>query len=181
MESTPNSDNFSLEILNQDWLGNEPEQFDLCSHGQLHLIFGNETILDGRETYGLSESALALLRTLARDHNADSPLAEKLIFHGCGTILMLGCPIGVDWDVQHTGNQVLLSNIRRWDWPDADRPTLFPGLQVTLSEDAYRKVVIAFAEQVRQFFSGKEKVFIDESDEVSYQKFWQEIDRYFEE
>ncbi len=176
MENTPTKGNFSLEIFNQDWLGNEPEQFDLCSHGQLRLIIGDETILDGRETYGLSESALALLRTLERDHNPDSALAEKMIFHGCGTILMLGCPIGVDWSVRHTSGQVILSDVRRWDWPDEDRPTLFPGQQITLSEDSYRKVVIAFAEEVRQFFRGKEKVFIDETVELSYQKFWQEFD-----
>lgn len=177
MEKADNGKNFTLEIINQDWLGNEPEQFDLCSYGQLVLTIGGEIILDGRETYGLSESALALLRTLTSDHNPDSPLAEKLIFHGCGTVLMQSCPIGVDWTVSHQGDQVSLGEIKRWDWPDENRPTCFPGLQVSLPQDVYRKVIMSFAKQVRQFFQGKEKTLIDEAERLAYQKFWQEFNQ----
>lgn len=169
--------NFSLEILNQDWLGNEPQQFDLCSHGQISLKIGGQGILDGRETYGLSESALALLRTLEKDHTPDFPVAEKLIFHGCGTTLMQGCPIGVDWAVKHDGDTVTLSNVKRWDTPDEKRPTLFPALQATISQAEYKSVVLAFARQVQQFFQGKDKVFIDEFDHNAYEEFWQEFDR----
>ncbi len=176
METVDTRSDFSLKILTQDWLGNEPQQFDLCSHGQVSLIIGGQIVLDGRETYGLSESALALLRTLEMDHSQDHPVAEKLIFHGCGTILMQGCPIGVDWAVKHDGEMVWLSNVKRWDSPDAKRPTLFPALQVVLPQAYYRDVVMAFARQVQQFFRGKEKEFIDEQDRSAYLKFWLEFD-----
>lgn len=177
METTPQKSKFSVQILSQEWLGDEPQQFDLCSHGQIRLMIGGELILDGRASFGLSESALALLRTLERDHNAEQPLAEKLIFHGCGKVLMQGCPIGVDWEVLHQGDQVVLRKIRRWDWPDENRPTLFPQLEITVPHAEYRQAILAFANEVRQFFKGEEKVFFDDQDRQSYLLFWQEFDR----
>lgn len=169
--------NFIIKIIDQNWLGNEPEQFDLCSHGHLSLVIAGQSILDGREEYGLSESALALLRTLDHDHNASFPIAEKLIFHGCGTELMRGCPIGVDWDVQHHQNLITINNIRRWDWPEESRPTLFTALQIDLEEATYRQAIVSFASQIKAFFVDKEKIFYDQNDHLAFEKFWMEFDQ----
>ncbi len=169
--------NFELKIIDQNWLGNEPQQFDLCSHGHLLLVIAGQTILDGREESGLSESALALLRTLDHDHNSSSPVAEKLIFHGCGTELMRGCPIGVDWDVRHHQNLVSISKIRRWDWPDEARPTLFSDLEIDLEEADYRQAIVSFASQVKSFFVDQEKIFYDQNDHLAFEKFWMEFDQ----
>jgi len=168
---------FNLKIIDQNWLGNEPQQFDLCSHGHLTLTIAGQTILDGREEFGLSESALALLRTLDHDHDNSSPVAEKLIFHGCGTELMRGCPIGVDWNVEHHQNRVFISNIKRWDWPDETRPTLFSNLAIDLNEADYRQAVVTFANQVKSFFIDQEKIFFDQNDHLEFEKFWMEFDQ----
>ncbi len=166
---------FEIKIIDQSWLGNEPEQFDLCSHGKIHLIIGDQIILDGREIYGISESALALLRTLDHDHSPQNHLAEKLIFHGCGTVLMMGCVIGVDWTVRHVDQMVILSEINRWDWPDENRPTRFEGLEARLSKKQYVQMVLSFANQAKRFFEGKEKVFFNEEDQQAYEQFWVEF------
>ena len=169
--------NFVLKIIEQNWLGNEPEQFDLCSHGHLLLEIAGQTILDGRVEFGLSESALALLRTLDHDHDTSSPVAEKIIFHGCGTELMHGCPIGVDWSVRHHKNMVSISNIKRWDWPDETRPTLFSIHNIDLDEADYRQAVVSFANQVKSFFIDQEKIFFDQNDHLAFEKFWMEFDQ----
>jgi hypothetical protein len=172
---------FSLKILNQHWLGTEPAQFDLCSHGQLELTIGGQVILDGREEYGLSESALALLRTLKQEHSPKNHVAEKLIFHGCGYVLMQGCPIGIDWTVQHEGDEIILKDVVRWDTPDEHRPTRFVGLSVSLPLVEYRQVVLEFAQMVKQFFKGQEKEFFNEAERDEYEVFWQEFNRLIDE
>jgi hypothetical protein len=175
------SEKFHIEILEQSWLGNEPPQFDLCSHGRLSLEVEGQVILDGREFYGISETALALLRTLDHDHTLLQSLAEKLIFHGCGTVLMMGCPIGVDWTVIHENDRVQLSQFRRWDSPDEQHPQEFPGLSVTLSFKEYKNQVMAMAAQVREFFQGEFKQFFDVQDQLAYERFWSEFELRFKE
>jgi hypothetical protein len=166
---------FEITLLEQDWLGTEPAQFDLCSHGRIRLIIGGQVILDGRENYGISESALALLRTLDHDHTPEQHLSDRLIFHGCGTVLMMGCPIGLDWSVLHHNGQVTIKNILRWDSPDEDRAQQFNGLEVRLTEAEYRQAIIEFAQQVIPFFEGQTKEFFDAQDRLSYEKFWAEF------
>jgi hypothetical protein len=110
---------FHIEIVTQGWLGEDgpntgdPEAaaYDLCSHGDIRLVIGGETIASGDDgEYGISEAALGLLRTITANRTR-SPLTppeslpghgraeeaqtfERLIPHGCGTFLMMGCPIG---------------------------------------------------------------------------------------
>ncbi len=170
------SEKFRIEILEQSWLGNEPPQFDLCSHGRLCLEVDGQVILDGREIYGISETALALLRTLDHDHTSLQSLAEKLVFHGCGTVLMMGCPIGVDWTVIHENDQVHLSQFRRWDSPDEQHPQEFPGLAVTLSLKEYQNQVLVIAALVLEFFKGESKQFFDMQDQLAYERFWSEFE-----
>ncbi len=57
------------------------------------------------EEWGISESALALLRTLDKKYICDIENEEWLILHGCGTMLMLGCPISIHWTVKSYGRK----------------------------------------------------------------------------
>lgn len=167
---------FEIKIIEQGWLGNEPAQFDLCSHGKIYLTIADQVILDGRDNYGISESALALLRTLDHDHGPDNHLAEKMIFHGCGNVLMMGCVIGLDWTVRHIGQEVILSDIVRWDWPDESRPTRFEGLSVRMIKSDFVTAVLPFALAVKNFFEGADKVFFNDGDRQAYTQFWTEFD-----
>lgn len=167
---------FSIRLLEQHWLGNEPDQFDLCSHGRMRITIGDKVIIDGRETLGVSETALALLRTTKADHSPQKHLAEKLVYHGCGYVLMKGCPIGADWTVLHESEEVILKDVYRWDFPDENLPTRFGALSVTMPLDEYKAVVFAFAREVKAFFEGKEKAFYSEEDRIAYEDFWAEFD-----
>lgn len=94
---------FEILITRQGWLGEDdpnldydPARIDLCSHGGgVRLTIDSRVISTGEhdDEYGISESALALLRTLESDHSPRRPVAERLVFHGCGLMLMTGCPV----------------------------------------------------------------------------------------
>ena len=170
-------ESFTIEITRQGWIGPEPSHAkgDLCSHGDIRLVIGGCVIEPGDEEgeYTISTSALALLRTLESDHSPERPVAGKLVMH-CGELLMLSCPIGIDWSVTHLPGAVRLSEVDRCD---PMRPAArFPGLAVDLAEDEYRRQVVAFAEEAKRPFEGIEKVFYDDVDRQDYEKFWREYD-----
>ena len=107
---------FHIEIVTQGWLGpngltDDPEAaaYDRCSHGDVRLVIGGQTIASGEDgEYGISEAALGLLRTITSNRTR-SPVTspgswvgsaeeyqkfERLIPHGCGLILMMNCRSG---------------------------------------------------------------------------------------
>jgi len=160
---------FGIEIVEQGWIAPDAGDGDLCSHGRIRLLIGGTTILDGGpdDEVGISESALALLRTLNADHAPDAPIAEKLIFHGCGLMLMMGCYIGVDWEVRHDGDRVRLSNVSVDEGPSRD-------IAATLGRDEYERVVLAFAQEATHPFLGLTKRITDDFDRERYEAFWDE-------
>ena len=100
--------------LSSSWRspGRAGSQRSLPTATSARVVIGGAVIASGDDgDYGISEGGLALLRTLDQPHTADHPIAEHLIPHGCGTMLMMGCPIGLDWEVRHRGDDVLLSNV----------------------------------------------------------------------
>ena len=175
------ADKFKIEILEQGWLeGCSPEE-DLCSHGRIKLTIGGQSITSGHEDYGISESALALLRTLASNHSDELPVAQRLIFHGCGAILMMACPIGIDWTVSHLEGQTYISNIVRYDTTNEDDAVRFIGLSATLPKEEYLREIIAFATKAKVPFEGITKVFPDDFDRINYERFWAEYDLLLEQ
>jgi len=86
---------------------------------------------------------------------------------------MMGCPIGIDWKVEHGPGRVTLSHVRRYDECDGV-PFLFPEVQATLSTEEYRSTVVNFAVQAKSLFTGTPKRIWDSFDEQEYEEFWQE-------
>ena len=168
---------FALTILSQHWLVPDQSEGDLCSHGTIRLVVGGQIVVDGEEDYGLSPTALALLRTLDANHTPETPVAQQLVFHGCGLMLMSGCPIGLDWSVLHTHGVVVLSDIRRHD-STSSVPTVRLSLSVSVPLPHYRQQVLAFATAVQQFVSvSPEKRLSDPFDQEQYGAFWTEYSR----
>jgi hypothetical protein len=177
---------FLIEIVRQGWLepGDASEYdaaaMDLCSHGDVRVVIGGVTIApgDGDGEYGISEAALGLLRTMESDWPArPEGWTGPLIPHGCGAILMMNCPIGIDWSVTHTDGSVRLADVVRYDTTSAADRVEFPGLAVDIPEEEYRRQVIRFARAAKEPFRGVEKVMADSFDQAQYQAFWQEFDR----
>jgi hypothetical protein len=173
---------FEIQITAQGWFGTEPEldwaHRDLCSHGDVRLTIGGQQIAagDGAGEYGISEGALALLRTLYANHSSENPVAQRLIPHGCGTILMQTCPIGIDWSVTHSEELVRITDVVRYDTVDETHPARFPGLAVEVSRQDYGEQVLAFAQAAKTPFAAMEKVFSDHFDRQMYAEFWDEYD-----
>ena len=176
-----------IEILitQQGWLGEndpdldyDPALVDLCSHGGIRLTIGGQVIALGDDDYeyGISESALALLRTLESDHSPDRRVAERLIFHGCGNILMMGCEVGIDWSISHVDGWVRIDDVIRYDTVDETEAVRFPTVTAELSEDEYRLHVVAFAERAKEPFEKVAKKPADDFGQEQHEEFWEEFD-----
>ena len=168
---------FAIQLLSQKWLREDLSKVDLCSHGRLRLEIGGQVLSDGGDDIGISETALALLMTLERDHTAAAPVAERLVFHGCGAILMMGCPIGVDWSVRHDGNLVHLDDVVVYPTTNERDAVAHPEAATTFPLTEYRGHVLPFAEAARAFFQAAgPKTIEDDFDRKSYAEFWSEFD-----
>jgi hypothetical protein len=170
---------FEIKIVNQHWIGLPRE--DLCSHGEINLKV-NETVItqSGKgEVWGISESALSLLRTIEKEYLSDPINGEGLILHGCGLLLMVSCPISIHWTVKHIGNQVELSDFVKVETTNPETGSIYyPELIVTLNHDEYKDSILYFASQAKNFFEESEtKIIADDYDNEMYQEFWDEFNR----
>ena len=176
---------FQIEITEQGWLGTpngdyDPAVVDLCTHGDIRLVVGGEIIAagGGGDGYGISEAALGLLRTVGSDYErTEDPDGDRLIPHGCGTTLMMGCGIGIDWSVRHLGDQVRLSEVVRYDSADGANAIRYPGLEVQVASSDYGAEIVAFAEHAKEPFQGLKKSFSDRRDRREYKAFWKEYEQ----
>jgi hypothetical protein len=166
---------FRIELLEQRWLEGGDPAADPCSHGRLRIVIADQVITQGELDLGISESALGLLRTLSEDRKS-AEASERLILHGCGLILMMGCPIGIDWDVEHERDMVRLSHVVVCGDTDPEgEKRLNVAVEVPLS--LYRQEVVALAQAVKDFFAASEdKYFDDPFDRQQYADFWREFD-----
>lgn len=171
------TDAFRIELLDHGWLVPGDPDWDLCSHGHLRLIVGGVEVVGGQESYGISESALAMLRTLAADHTSETPLAQRMIFHGCGGLLMMSCPIGANFAVRHRSGFVRIGDVVRYDTTDECEGIRFPNLDVELSDAEYRNQVVGFALKARGLFTAVAKRFGDDFDAQQYRDFWTEFNQ----
>ena len=172
--------NFAIEIIEQHWLESTEQEgisYDLCSHGSIRLMIGNQPIAPEDNDYGISESALAMLRSVYADHTPEKPLAERMVFHGCGAMLMMGCPIGLDWSVRHEGDTVRIGDVVRYDTTYESKAVRFPELSVLLSTSEYKRQVAQFATGAKEFFAGSTKKFDEDWEKQKYDAFWVEFDQ----
>lgn len=137
-----------LQIYNLHWLPHIPEQHDLCAHGAVRVRIGEELLETGDQAdYCVSVGALYLLRTLERDHMPAAPIGDQLIPHCGHTMYVLAgqreieihhCAEGLDWEVQHHGQQVLLRT-----------PA---GAEEWIAADVWRRAVHQCADAVAAFY-----------------------------
>lgn len=163
----------------QYWHSKEEE--DLCSHGEIHLeVDGTIITQAGRgEEWGISESALALLRTLDADYISYPECEEGLILHGCGTMLMSGCPISIHWSVQHKGDEVFLSDFVKFTSTSLTEDNIvYPDVSVSVNKAVYKQKILQFARQAKALFeNSKIKKIDDEYDQEMFKDFWKEYNQ----
>lgn len=170
---------FDINIVNQHWIGSPRE--DPCSHGEIYLRVNDTVITQSgiEEDWGLSESALFLLRTIEKEYLSDPINGEGLILHGCGSILMVSCPISIHWTVKHIRDQVELSDFVKVETTNPDTGSkYYPELNVTLSHADYKNKILCFARKAKNFFEESDtKIIVDDHDKEMYQEFWDEFNR----
>ena len=168
---------FEIELLEQHWLGGDPTSADKCSHGRLRVSIGGHEVSDASEdNYGISTSALALLRTLESNHTCEDPRAHRLVQHGCGAILMMTCPVGIDWSVRHDSGFADLFNAVTY--PSVNEADAIRHLEAVarLPVSEYRDVVVRLADAVEAFFQSQPPRAFDNSfDQQDYDQFWAEF------
>jgi len=164
---------FELKVDDLWWINAEEEEKDLCAHGAPRVRIGNEIILSSLPgvSYTVSSTALFALRTLERDHNSSNKVGDHLVPH-CGStfhyemgmkeVAIIGCNIGIDWEVIHESNKVKLTSEN--------------SCSVSIPWIEYRDIVTNFSQQVLNFYDkSKTKVMpIDEHDIRGYLQFREE-------
>lgn len=168
------SQTFELQIIDQHWLGEPSEQLhDGCSHGGIRAVIGGTVVTSSDPEYGVSQSALSLLRTIEDDHGPAHPVSGGyLLCHGCGYPTHFGCGnFGTDWIVRHEADMVFLSQPTHYSAADT---TEF-DVQARVPIYDYRRQVVAFAEEVRDFFAVSQPRQVEAWEQELDQQFWAEF------
>jgi hypothetical protein len=164
---------FSIQILEMSWLGEYNFENDLCAHGKVKVIIGDEIIAgnDITEDFTISSTALFLLRTLERNHTKENNEEEFLLPH-CGhtfyyfgvmkEVLVMGCNIGIDWEVIHENGKVILKTES--------------GNKTTIDFNIYKSIVLNFVDKVNEFYLESDTKILPEDnyDRNGYLEFWNE-------
>ena len=167
---------FQLDIVSQGWImEGEDQALDMCSHGSIRAVIDGTVVSSTEAEYGISQSALVLLRTIDQDHSGGwSALGETLLCHGCGYPFSFGCGnFGTDWTVEHAGDDVLLYGARHHD---ASRGGISHEVRVRLPREGYAHEVVTFARAARDFYMAAEPRRVPEDELAFHREFWREFD-----
>lgn len=137
---------FTVTAEHLRWIdGSQDDPDDLCLHGDCAVQFGEYSA--EYENATVSATALMLLRALEEDHTLDDSVQ---LIPCCGfnmyaeedgaRCLILGCPNGVDWTIQHDGNDVVMNAPGHEDDP------------VRIPFSQFRDEVFRFADQIEAFY-----------------------------
>lgn len=159
---------FHIDVGNMYWITDEDNPYDLCAHGKMIAIIGDERFeFDG----AVSSTAIYLLKTLSQNHsfgedNQMMPCCGHFIIadNSMENVQILGCCNGIDWEVTHIGNKIGIKTES--------------GQEIFVDFEKYREVVFKFADKVEKFYkSCSDKVFSNEYEKNGYIAFWNEWNR----
>ena len=167
------SNKFSLKIFDLFWLGDEKDYHeDFCLHGRVQAIIGDEILDDGLnddlDEWTVSAGAFRMLQSIYSDHYSGK---EEHLLPCCGHFMfindkmdelaILGCPNGIDWNIKHIGNDVVLKSAK--------------GTMVTLPLEEYKGVIFDFADAIEDVYKkSAPKKLHEECEQKAYERFWQD-------
>lgn len=174
---------FELQIRNQHWLGEPHEQsHEGCSLGGIRAVIAGTVVTSDEDEYGISQSALSLLRTLEQDHTPANPVnGGYLLGHGCGYPISFGCPnFGTDWVVHHDGDTVVVSQPTHYaavhvGRADRLQETEF-DVRARVPRAHYRRQIVAFAMEARDFYLASGPRQLEEWEQEFHEQFWAEFE-----
>jgi hypothetical protein len=161
-----------IKIFDLHWIKNVDDPTDLCAHGHVFVKIDDEVIADKDSLdVTVSSTALYLMRTLKDNYKKDDFASQLLPC--CGHFFIAGeeddfvniygCPSGIDWTIVHIENNKV-------------KHTADSGQATTIDKDAYKKIVLDFADQVENFYkvSLPKTIPTDDFDKKGYLAFWKE-------
>lgn len=158
---------FSIKATDLHWMEGTDSAKDLCLHGKVTVIIGNETL--EYDPTSVSAAALSLLKSIKQDHRINESIQ---MLPCCGFFMIanedltsvdiLGCPNGVDWSVLHENGAVVLLTEA--------------GERAVVPVDVYQTIVFAFADKIEAFYRAAEKKVLpkDVFERNGYIAFWNE-------
>ncbi len=162
---------FEIKILDLHWVNYIDDGFDLCLHGHCFVKIGDEIISDiNSDTWTLSVTGLYLLRTLKNsyDKSYGSQILPccghfMLVDKGEKDVLIIGCPNGIDWVIEHLDNFCI-------------KHTSENGTTAIQTKEEFTSMVFEFVNEIEQFYSKSQPRVLpeDESDLQGYNAFWRE-------
>jgi hypothetical protein len=165
------SASFSIKILKTFWLIEPETEKDRCAHGNIEVVIGDEMVVDGRQDWTISSTALYLLRTLEREHTKENPVGNALV-PCCGfdfwidpdtqEVYIPNCNNGIDWEIRHERDLVHFKTEK--------------GTTATMKFADYKTEVLDFVDKVDAFYAeSKPKTLPDDkADKEGYLEFWKE-------
>ena len=160
---------FRIDFTGEYWLADPgKEQDDLCLHGFVTAMIGDEVLQDDGT---ISSTALYLLRSLTENHQTGQMMQ---MIPCCGHFMMAnedltevyvdGCPNGTDWTVEQTSGGVKI--------------TTESGKETFVPMDAYRAEVFRFADKVESYYAASApKEPYDDFSRRGFTAFWNEWHR----
>ena len=158
---------FSIKVSDLHWMDGADQTEDLCLHGHVTAIIGDEILEYDEAT--VSSTALYLLKSIKEDHKI---YESNQMLPCCGFFMIAnesltgvdicGCPNGVDWSVLHENDTAVLIT-------ETEKKTVIPI-------DKYREAVFAFADIIESFYKNSEDKSLpkDEFTRNGYIAFWNE-------
>jgi len=163
---------FDLQLLDLHWVHGGDDPDDKCAHGHVLVRIGSEIVADATMlNVTVSATALYLLRSLEADY-PPAGLASQLL-PCCGhywflseespNVLLMGCANGIDWTIAHVADGLV-------------RHTSAAEQVAFISAAAYRQLVLAFVDQVAQFYASSlpKNLPTDADDRLAYLAYWRE-------
>jgi hypothetical protein len=141
----------NLRPTNLHWPQGIEDRYDLCAHSSVEFcIDGQALITEKAGDWTVSAAALYLLRTLTQPRNTNGNPGHQLfpccgngLFEGeDGDVVIVGCNSGVNFDVAHNGDEVIIT--------DAD------GREYYVGAAEWRNAVCGFSDLVQDFYASSE-------------------------
>ena len=170
---------FKIRILDQYWITKNPDnKIDLCSHGLIDLRVNDNCISDETDDdWTINTAGLMLLRTVESDHYVDDTYP---IIPYCGQLGMIGCPISIDWTVEHQDDNVIIKDIKKYPTTDGKEVIEYKGVIVEIGKIQYAREVVRFCDSIKDYFKGKERDFKNDYNKQEWESFWQEFNNLLE-
>lgn len=172
--------NFSIDIINPHWIDNKVDNdFDTCSHGEFILTIGGHEILNANDKadWTTCTSVLQLLRGIEDDFTKSK---NQIILH-CSGLMMLSCPVGIYWKLNHDGSTVIIREIKKQLAISEIDAIKFP-MVASIDLEEYKREVLNVAKKVKEFYNRSKPRVVsnDKYDIEEYKKFWNEFDSLYE-